>query len=155
MTGGHTRGFSSGRMLAIHQRAAWIPNDPGVPWHHFIRSRFIGRLPDRGRDASLAVVVHTVTQQSETHAELRGMMEYTVDASLPVLFEFAGSLALDTREISLQEVHLHQPGRECTGHYSENGRVMTLRLISGGGNPSKTFSLIHEGTLALLSGDGS
>ena len=140
-------------MLAIHQRAAAIPNNPEIPWHHFIRSRFVGRLPERDRDASLAIAVHTVTQQSETHADLRGVMEYAVGSSLPVVFEFVGSLLLDTREISVQEQHLNQPVRNYSGQFSENGRVMTLRLHPADGKPSKQFHLTHKDTLDMLSGD--
>src|SRR5258707_10075674 len=110
-------------MLETHQRAAWIPNGPNIPWHHFIVSRFVGRLPGRDRDAILAVVVHSISQQSETHAELRGVMEYSSGSSLPVVFEFVGSLLLDSREISMDEMHLNQPRRHYSGQLSENGRV--------------------------------
>ena len=132
-----------------------MPNNPDVLWHHFVRSRFIGRLPDRDREATLVVAVHTITQKDEAHAELRGMMEYAFDSSLPVLFGFTGSLLLDTREISIQEIHVNQPGRNYSGQFSENGRVMTLRSLSEKGKTSKPFHLIQEDTLALLTGDGS
>jgi len=146
-------GFTPSRMLATHQRAAWIPNEPNVAWHHFILSRFVGRLPGRDWDAILAVVVHTISQQSETHAELRGTTEYASGSSLPVVFEFAGSLLLDSREISIDELHLNQPRRNYSGQFSENGRVMALRSRIGGGETSKEFHLIHEATLARLTSE--
>ncbi len=132
-----------------------MPNSPDVPWHHFLRSQFIGRLPDRDRDATLALLVHAITQQDETHAELRGMMEYSFDSSLPVLFGFTGSLALDSREISIEEIHVNQPGQKHSGQFSENGRVLTLRSHSEKGKISKPFHLVHAETLGLLTGDGS
>jgi hypothetical protein len=139
-------------MLQIHKRAAFIANPPEVAWHHFLQSRFVGRVPDRARVASLAVVIQTLSQQSETHADLRGLTEHSWDESLPVVFEFSGSLLLDTRELTLHELHPNQPGRHFSGHFSENGRVMTLRGLSGDGKLSKEFHLIQEQTLALLTG---
>jgi hypothetical protein len=139
-------------MLALHKRAGWIANEPNVAWHHFLRSRFIGRVPDRDRIASLAVVVHTIAQQSESDAVLRGIMERSWDASVPVVFEFTGLLHLDARELSIEELHPNRPGRNYAGQLSENGRVMTLRELLADGGSSKAFHLIHEGTLALLSG---
>lgn len=141
-------------MLAVHQRAAWVQNNPGIPWHHFLQARFVGLLPDRGRDALFAIVVQAVAQQSEDHADLRGVTEYAVGSSLPVVVEFTGSLMLDTREISVQEQQLTQPGRNFSGQFSENGRVIAMRFHLVGGKPTKPFHLIHEETLAMLTGDG-
>lgn len=154
MTAGRAAGFTGGSMLAVHQRAAWVQNNPEIQWHHFLQSRFVGLLPDRGRDASLAIVVQAVAQQSENHADLRGVTEYAVGASLPVVMEFTGSLMLDTREISVQEQQLNQPGRIYSGQFSENGRVIAMRFHPPGGKASKVFHLIHEETLAMLTGDG-
>jgi hypothetical protein len=140
-------------MLDLHKRAGWVANDPNVAWHHFLRSRFTGRPPGRDRTASVTVLIHTIAQQSESDAGLRGLIEYTWDASVPVVFEFTGSLLPDTRELSIEELHPGQPGRIYSGQLSENGRVMTLREQLPGGGTSKAFHLIDEGTLALLAAD--
>ena len=128
-----------------------MANEPNVAWHHFLRSRFAGRLPAREGGAGVAVVVQAIVQQSETHAELRGCLEYFSDPSLPVVFEFVASLHVETREISIHEPHPNQPERTYSGQLSENGRVMTLRAILAEGRTSKPFHLIHEETLAELS----
>lgn len=139
-------------MLDLHKRAGWIANGPDVAWHHFLRSRFVGPPPGRDGAATIAITIHTVAQLSETDAELRGIVEYAWDASVPVVFEFTGSLLLDTREIAIEELHPNQPPRNYAGQLSPNGRVMTLRESLPSGGTSKAFHLIHEGTLALLSG---
>lgn len=156
-------------MLDIHQRAAWIENEPHIEWHHFLRSRFAGGLPGRG-GAELVVAVQTVVQQSEIQAELRGSMEYFPErGALPVVFDFVGSVQLDNREVILREMHSHgqavqlrapalqaqeqaHDGRIYAGQISENGRVMTLQAVAADGRTaqSKPFHLIHEDTLAEL-----
>jgi hypothetical protein len=140
----------SAPMLELHQRAAWMANEPTVAWHHFLRSRFAGRLPAREGGAEMAVVVQTVVQQSPTHAELRGCMEYGPSFS-PVVFDFVASLDLETRELVVREPHPNpQPERTYSGQFSENGRVMTLHAALPGGRTSKPIHLIHEATLADL-----
>ena len=157
-------------MLEIHQRAAWIENEPHVVWHHFLRSRFAGRLPGRGRASELVVAVQTVVQQSEIQAELRGSLEYFLEkGALPVVFDFVGSVQLDSREVILREMHSNgravqmrapapqsqeqeQDGRIYAGQISENGRVMSLQAVAADGRTpkSKPFHLIHEDTLTEL-----
>ena len=137
-------------MLETHQRAAWFTNEPDVVWHHFLRSRFIGQLPAREGGAGFAVVVQTIEQQSESHAELRGCVEYFSGPSLPVVFEFVGILQIETRELSIQEAQPNQP-RNYAGQFSENGRVLTLRSRDAEQRAGKPFQLIHEETLAALS----
>ncbi len=138
-------------MLELHQRAAWIANGPNVAWHHFLRSRYTGRRPARDGMTGVAVVIQTIVQQSESHADLGGWMEYFSDPSLPIVFEFTGTLQLETREFSIHEPHSNQPERTYSGQLSENGRVMTLRALLPGSGAAKPFHLIHEGTLAELS----
>jgi hypothetical protein len=128
-------------MLEPHKRAALIPNNPGVAWHEFLSDRFIESSPFAGK--RLAIVVHTIQQQSYEHAELRGLLEISSGSSLPVVSGFAGSLNLESREILLQQVN---PDRHFTGQISENGRVITLREKE----QSKPMHLIHEGTFAQL-----
>jgi hypothetical protein len=64
-------------------------------------------------------------------------------ASLPVVFEFAGILNLETREITIRQA---QPDKTYDGRISENGRVMTLHEA---GRP-KPLHLVHEQTLEEL-----
>jgi hypothetical protein len=130
-------------MIEPHQRAALIPNDPGASWTQFLRARFVGPLSPAGRDASLAIVVQTIVQQSQEHANLRGLVEVSSRSSLPVVFEFAGVLNLQTREVSIRQT---QPDKTYDGQLSENGRVMTLREAGR----SKPMHLVHEETLAQL-----
>jgi len=157
-------------MLDIHQRAAWIENEPHIEWHHFLRSRFAGRMPGRGSGSELVVAVQTIVQQSEIQAELRGSMEYFPErGALPIVFDFVGSVQLDSREVILREMHSHgqavqlrapalqaqdqaQDGRIYAGQISENGRVMSLQAVAADGRTpkSKPFHLIHEETLAEL-----
>ena len=131
-------------MLELHKRAEWIKNAEGVTWQHFVRSRFVGRRADR--EASMAVVVQTATQQSESHAELRGILEYSTDQSLPVVFEFVASVDLHTRELSVQG----SDESRFSGQFSENGRVLRLRSHLAGSKTSIPFHLIHEDTLEQL-----
>ena len=138
-------------MLELHQRAARIANAPNVAWHHVLRSRFAGPRPAREGGGGLAVVVQSIVQQSDTHAELRGSVEYFSDPSLPIVFEFVGTLHIETRELSLHEPRPNQPERIYSGQLSENGRVLTLRVHLAEGRAAKPFHLIHEGTLAELS----
>jgi hypothetical protein len=131
------------KMIAPHQRAALIPNDPGVIWTQFLGARFVGQMPQTGRDASLAVVVQSVERQSPEHAHLRGLIEISSHSSLPVVFEFVAVLNLETREITIRQ---GQPDLIYSGQFSENGRVMTLRQAGH----SKPLHLVHEETLANL-----
>jgi hypothetical protein len=130
-------------MIQPHQRAALIPNDPSVSWTGFLGGRFIGSLTSAGREASLAIVVQAFAHQGPEHAHLRGLVEVSSRSSLPVVFEFAAVLNLETREISIRQ---SQPGKTYEGQISENGRVMTLREP---GRP-KPIHLVHEETLAQL-----
>ena len=130
-------------MIEPHQRAALIPNDPGVSWAHLLRARFVGPFAQAGSGASLAIVVQAVAQRSQEHADLRGLVEVSSRSSLPVVFEFVGAVNLETREISIRQA---QPDRIYGGHISENGRVMTLREAGH----SKPIHLVHEETLARL-----
>jgi hypothetical protein len=139
-------------MLETHQRAAWLTNEPNVAWHHFLRSRFVGRLPARDGGAGFAVIVQAIEQQSAAHAELRGCVEYFSDPSLPVVFEFMGILQIETREFSIQKAQPNQP-RNYSGQFSENGRVLTLRARDAAHRDGNPFHLIHEETLAALSED--
>jgi len=103
----------------------------------------VGPFAQAGRDASLAIVVQAVAQQNQGHAHLRGLVEISSRSSLPVVFEFAGLLNLQTREVS---IHQTQPDKIYDGQLSENGRVMTLREAGR----SKPMHLVHEETLAQL-----
>jgi hypothetical protein len=130
-------------MIEPHQRAALIPNDPGVSWTHFLTARFVGPLPQAGREVAMAIVSQAIMQQSQGHANLRGLVEVSSRSSLPVVFEFVGALNLETREIT---IHQTQPDKIYGGQISENGRVMTLREAGH----SKPIHLVHEETLAQL-----
>jgi hypothetical protein len=130
-------------MIQPHQRAALIPNDPRVSWTGFLGGRFVGALPTAGRDASLAIVVQAFAHQGPEHAQLRGLVEVSSRSSLPVVFEFAAVLNLETREITIRQA---EPDKTYEGQISENGRVMTLREP---GRP-KPIYLVHEETLAQL-----
>ena len=125
-------------MLQPHQRAAMMPNEPKVHWHQFLVSRY------RSSDESLALVIQNVAQQSPHHADLKGQIEVSPAGSLPVIFEFAGVLNLETREVSVQQT---QPAIIWTGQISANGRVVALRKAGGG----KVIHLVHEETLAEFS----
>jgi hypothetical protein len=120
-----------------------IPNEPGVSWPQVLRARFVGPFTQAGRDVSLAVVVQTIVQQSQDHAHLSGLVEVSSRSSLPVVFEFAGALNLETHEIS---IHQTQPDKIYAGQVSENGRVMALREAGR----SKLIHLVHEETLEKL-----
>jgi hypothetical protein len=134
---------NSDEMIEPHQRAALIPNDPGVSWSHFLTARFAGAFPQAGRGATLAIVVQTVVPPIQGHAGVCGLVEVSSRSSLPVVYGFTGVLNLETREIS---IHQTQPDKIYTGQISENGRVMTLREAGG----SKPIHLVHEETLAQL-----
>lgn len=130
-------------MIQPHQRAALIPNDPRVSWTAFLGGRFVGALPSAGRDASLAIVPQALAHQDLQFAQLRGLVEVSSRSSLPVVFQFAAILNLETREITIRQA---QPDKTYEGQLSENGRVMTLREP---GQP-KPIHLVHEETLAQL-----
>jgi hypothetical protein len=137
-------------MLEPHQRAQWLTNNPGVTWQHFVRSRFIGPSPER-RGATLGVVVQNATQESEIHAELRGLLELSTSQSLPIVHEFVASIDLVTRDLSIEGSN----GSFYSGQFSENGRVLTLRTQLPGGGTSRPFHLVHEATLAHFTSGGA
>jgi hypothetical protein len=87
------------------------------------------------------MVVESIVQQSQEHAELSGLVESAVGSSLPVVSEFVGIVNLETREISLHQTH---PDHTYEGQISENGRVMVLRRVA----QSQLIYLVHEETLA-------
>jgi hypothetical protein len=132
-------------MLENHQRAALIPNEPNLMWHHFLRSRFVSQ-----QAPGLALVVLGVVQQSGSHAELAGLVEYGSGATLPVVVDFAGTLDLDTREFSIRESQPERDAKSYVGRFSENGRVIVLRSAVPDGRMSKPFHLVHDETLAEL-----
>ena len=134
-------------MLENYQRAALMPNGANVTWHHFLSSRFVGELPGEG-DTFLALQVQRIIQQSATHAEIEGLIEYGSGESLPVVVEWNGTVDLETRDISIHESS--QSDKSYVGRFSENGRVFTLCSVSATGRKSKPLHLIHEGTLAQL-----
>ncbi len=122
-------------MLEPHQRAARIPNAPEVRWHQFLSGRFLG--------PTLGLAIQAAEQQTAEHAELRGILEYANDGSLPVVLEFTGALNIETREIT---VHETRPEWHYSGQFSENGRVLTLRRDG----QAKLIYLVHEETLVEL-----
>lgn len=130
-------------MLELHSRAALIPSEPGLNWHSFIKSRFVDPLHHGGGTPSLAVVVQTFAQQSQSLADIRGLMELSSGSSLPVVSEFVGLVNLESREISIRQI---QPEKNYAGQISENGRVIVLSEVG----QSKPIHLIHEETLAQL-----
>jgi hypothetical protein len=138
-------------MLEDHQRAAQIPNEPNVTWHQFLMARFVGGLPEGKAGAFLALAVQRITQQSATHAEIAGLLEYGSGASLPVVVECNGTIDLETRDISIHESTADP--KSFVGRVSKNGRVITLHLSSGSGSKSKPVHLVHEETLAQLVAD--
>ena len=120
-----------------------IPSEPGVPWHSFLKSRFVESLHPTGKSASLAIVVQTIQQQSQILADIQGLVELSSGSSLPVVSDFVGQLNLESRELSIHQAH---PQKVWIGEISENGRVMALREVG----QSKPIHLVHEQTLAQL-----
>jgi hypothetical protein len=100
--------------LEPNQRAALIPNEPGVHWHHFLGGRFIGPAPHIAKNTSLAITVQIIEQQSQTNAVLRGLVELYAGSSLPVVSEFVAELNLETREISIRQ---SRPDRRYVGQF--------------------------------------
>jgi hypothetical protein len=84
--------------------------------------------------------VQTIEQQSQEHAEIRGILEQSSGSSLPVVSEFVGVLNLESLEISIQQT---QPEKIYSGQISENGRVITLWQTG----QSKPIHLVHDETL--------
>ena len=140
-------------MLEDHERAARMPNETNVTWHHFVSSRFIGQASRKAGGTSLAIDIQSVALVSYLDAELRGLLEYSTTSALPVVFEFTGTLNLETRDVFINNAHEGDPERSYAGSFSENGRVLTLRSLAPGEPPSKPLQLIHEGTLQELFGD--
>jgi hypothetical protein len=130
-------------MLEPHQRAALLPNGPGLSWHHFLAGRFVGTPGRPGGAASFACVVGNIQAQEPGIAEIRGWIEQSSGPALPIVSEFVGVLNLETREISFQ---LAQPATAYNGQISENGRVMVLRQTG----QARPLYLVHEETLAEL-----
>ncbi len=140
-------------MLEDYERAAMIPIDSDAPWHRFVRARFSGWLGN-GRDSRrFAVEVHGAAQQSGAHADLSGLLEYGGGAALPVIYEFTGTLDLETREVRFGDAGAGAADRSYTGRFSENGRVLTLQSNGAGGQQGKPVHLIHEGTRRDLLGE--
>ena len=137
-------------MLEDHERAAMMPNEGNTTWHYFIRSRFIGCENERAGGTSLAVDITNATLESPSHAAITGLLEYSTNSSLPVVFSFAGIVDLETREVRIDDSQSENPARSYTGSFSENGRRLTLRLHMPGKTPSKQLHLVHEATLAEL-----
>ena len=100
----------------------------------------MGLLPYSGKNSSLGIVVQSIEQQSQEHAEFRGLVEMSSGSSLPVVSEFVGVLNLETREIAIQQT---QPEKNYGGRISENGRVIVLRQAG----QAKPIHLVHEETL--------
>jgi len=130
-------------MLEPYERAALIPAEPGVPWHSFLKSRFVESSRTNGKALSLAIVVQAVQQQSHVHADIVGLVELYSGSALPVVLGFVGQLNLENREFSIRQ---DQSGKNFTGKISENGLVMTLHEMGS----SKPIYLVHEPTLAQL-----
>jgi len=124
-------------MFQPHQRAALIPNNPGEEWTQFLDAPFVQP------GGSFAVVVQSMVQKSQEHSDLKGLIELSSGASLPVIFPFAGVLNLETRQISIQQAH---PEKAWAGQISANGRVMVLREAG----QAKPIHLVHEETLEQL-----
>jgi hypothetical protein len=124
-------------MLQPYQRAALIPNEPGVTWAHFLSTRFVQS------DGSFALVMQGIVQKSQAHCDLVGLIEISSGGSLPVIFTFQGVLNLESREIS---IHQAQPEKAWSGQISTNGRVITL-FAAG---QAKPIHLVHEQTLEQL-----
>ena len=130
-------------MLEPYQRAALIPNEPGMSWHHFMRGRFVDSEIPAAKDASLALVIQMMEQQGQTLAHIRGLVERSLGLSLQVVAEFVGQINLESRDIS---IHQRQPEKAYTGQISENGRVIVLYEAG----EAKPIHLVHEETLAQL-----
>jgi hypothetical protein len=124
-------------MFQPHQRAALIPNGPGVKWPQWLGAPFVQP------GGSFAVVVQGLVQRGQEHLDLKGLIEISSGASLPVIFPFDGVLNLETREIS---IHQAQPEKSWSGQISANGRVMTLQEAG----QAKPIHLVHEQTLDEL-----
>jgi hypothetical protein len=133
-------------VLELHQRAAFLPTEPPLTWLHFIRARFLGELRDRGRASTVGLTLQSAVQQSETTAEVRGLLEFSADGALPVVYDCAGSLDLGSKELALQD----SKSAVYEGRFSENGRVISLTRRAADGARSKPFHLIESGTLAEL-----
>ncbi|MHA3774579.1 lysozyme inhibitor LprI family protein [Verrucomicrobiota bacterium sgz303538] len=139
-------------MLEDHQRAARMSNEGKATWHNFVRSRFVGQRSDRNGTTSVTIDIQSVSLESSSHAELQGLLEYSADSALPVVFEFIGTLDLETREVLIDN-HENNPERRYSGRFSENGRVLELRSREPGKAQAKQLHLIHEATISELFSD--
>lgn len=139
-------------MLEDHQRAARMSNEGNATWHSFVRSRFVGRRSDRSGTTSVTIDIQSASLESSSHAELQGLLEYSADTALPVVFEFIGTLDLETREVLIDN-HENSPERRYSGRFSENGRVLELTLQAPGKAQAKQLHLIHEPTIGELFSD--
>jgi hypothetical protein len=133
-------------VLELHQRAAFLPTEPPLTWLHFVRARFLGELRERDRASTVGLTLQSAVQQSETSAEVRGILEFSADGALPVVYDCAGSLNLATQELSLED----SKSASYEGRFSVNGRVISLTRRAADGARSKPFHLIESGTLAEL-----
>jgi hypothetical protein len=103
-------------------------------------------LRERGRASTVGLTLQSAVQQSESTAEVRGILEFSADGALPVVYDCAGSLDLGSREVALEDAKR----AKYEGRFSENGRVISLTRRSAEGARSKPFHLIESGTLAEL-----
>jgi hypothetical protein len=123
-----------------------MKNPEGVSWLQFLRSRYTGKF---GREnAVLTIDVQAVTQRSDCHAELRGVVERSANASLPVATEFIATLEFANREVRINT----DQASAYFGQLSENGRVLTLFSDTKGFSRTEPLHLIHEGTSEELFG---
>jgi hypothetical protein len=133
-------------VLELHQRAACRPTEPPLSWLDFVRARFLGELRQRGRSTTVAMTLQSAVLQSETVAEVRGALEFSHAGALPVVYDCAGTLNLQTQELSLED----SKAVRYEGRFSENGRVVSLQRTAAGGERPQSLDLIESGTLAEL-----
>jgi hypothetical protein len=133
-------------MLEDHQRAALMPNTANLTWAHFVRARFVAE----DRKTAFAVEILEVALQSPIDATVKGMLEQGARGSLPVVYEFLGTLDLESRELTIRD---QADAQSYAGRFSENGRVLTLELTTGGRGTGRPMHLIHEGTRQELFGE--
>ena len=133
-------------MLELHQRAAFLPTEPPLTWLNFVRARFLGEWRERGRTSTVGLTMQSAVQQSEHTAEVRGILEFSADGALPVVYDCAGSLDLGSRELAIED----SKATSYEGRFSDNGRVISMTRRAADGARSKPFHLIESGTLAEL-----
>lgn len=102
-------------------------------------------MRERGRVCTVGLTLQAAAQNSETTAEVRGILEFSADGALPVVYDCVGSLDLASRELTLDDTR-----STYEGAFSENGRVVSLTRRTADGARSKPFHLIEAATLAEL-----